>query len=98
MNILPLITDSNNVSGLIFNSVIEFTGGDWIFVGLLIIALFVVIVLFSKMRSGAVLASGVAIVFVLSILYPGFFFLFWLAVIIAVFMLANAIRKRITGN
>ena len=96
---LPLLTeDANTVAGLAYNFVIEFTGGDWIFLGIIILVLLAFLVAFARVRSGGVVAIATAFVFVLSILDSRFMFIFWIALIISIFILVNAIRKKIVGQ
>ena len=97
--LLPiLLEDANTISGFIYNFAIEFTGGDWIFIGVLIMGLLAFILAISGVRSGGVIAVFAAFAFVLSLFWVGFIFLFWLAFIVAVFILIMAFRKKATGQ
>lgn len=93
-----LIEDANTLAGFAYNVVVEFTGGDWIFVGIGVLVLLGLLMALAGVRSGGVVAISVSFIFALSLLYPGFIFIFWIGFIIAVFVLMNAIRKKLTGQ
>jgi hypothetical protein len=96
---LPLLMeDANSLGGLIYSGVIDFTGGDWILLGIGILVLLAFLVAFARVRSGGVVAIATAFIFVLSILDSRFMFIFWIALIISIFILVNAIRKKIVGQ
>lgn len=93
-----LLEDSNNLAGFAYNAAIDFTGGDWILVGIVVLIGLGLLLAMSGVRSGGVVAIGAAFIFLLSLFYPGFIFLFWIAFIIAIFVLVNAIRKKMQGQ
>jgi len=93
-----LVTDANTLAGLVYNYAIEVTGGDWLFVGIITLVLLALVLAMSGVRSGGVVAIGAAFIFMLSLFNPAFIFLFWIAFIIAVFVLVNAIRKKMQGQ
>ena len=93
-----LLTDANTPSAFIYNFVIEFTGGDWILLGIVVLMVLIFVLAMARVRSGGIVAVGAAFFFVLSLFNPIFMFLFWIALIIAIFVLVNAIRKKITGQ
>ena len=93
-----LVEDANSFAGLAYNFVIDFTGGDWIFVGILVLVLLGILLAFGKVRSGGVVAVGAGFIFLLGLLDSRFIFLFWIAFIVAVFVLVNAIRKKMQGQ
>jgi hypothetical protein len=98
MNLPILIQDANTLSGFMYNVVIDFTGGDWILVGIGLLILVGLLLALGGVRSGGAIAIVISIVFALSLLDSSFIFIFWIGFIIAVFVLMNAIRKKITGQ
>jgi len=48
------------------NTIVEFTGGDWILIGLVIFAMLALVMLFAKVRSGAAIVIGVGFSYLLS--------------------------------
>ena len=99
MNIpLLMIEDANTVSGFGWNTIVEFTGGDFIIIGLAIFAMLALVLLFAKVRSGAAIVIGVGFSYLLSVLTPEFAFVFWIAIIAGIFMMVQGFRKQSTGQ
>ena len=99
MNIpLILIEDSNNIAAFGWNTIVEFTGGDWIFIGLGIFILLALVLLLGKVRSGAAIVIGVSCSYLLTLFDPNFKFIFWIALIAGVFILVQGLRKQSTGQ
>lgn len=99
MNIpLLMIEDANNVAEFGGNILVEFTGGDWIILGLAIFALLAVIMLFTKVRSGAAIVIGVGFSYLLTVFVQEFAFIFWIAVIVGLFIMVQGFRKQSTGQ
>ncbi len=95
---LLMIQDSNTVAGFGWNTIVEFTGGDWILIGLVIFAMLALVMLFAKVRSGAAIVIGVGFSYLLSTFVPDFAFIFWIAIIAGMFMLVQGMRKQSTGQ
>jgi len=89
-----LIEDANTVSQFGWNVVTEFTGGDWILIGILIFLLVAITLLFGKVRSGAAMAIGLSFTYLITLFAPEFSFIFWIAVIASLFLLVMNFRRQ----
>ncbi|MEO5350113.1 MAG: hypothetical protein H7836_10760 [Magnetococcus sp. YQC-3] len=98
MNFVLLLTDGNTVSTFGWNVITEFTGGDWIFIGIIVMAILALVLLLGQVKSGGAVVIGAAFMFLLSLFNSVFIFAFWLALIIGLFLLVNGIRKQIMGT
>lgn len=93
-----MFEDANTISGFAYNVAVEFTGGDWVFVGLVVLILLIFVLALAKVRSGGIVAVGSVFFFILGIFNPIFMVMFWIALVISMFILVNGIRKKITGQ
>jgi len=99
MSIIPLlIQDANTVSGFGWNAIVEFTGGDFIFIGLGIFVLLGLLLLFAKVRSGGAIVIGVGFSYLLTVFTPEFAFVFWIALIAGIFVLVQGFRRQSQGQ
>ena len=91
---IMMIQDANTVAGLAGNTIIEFTGGDWLFLGLIVFFMIAIMLLFANVRSGATIVIGVAFSYLLTVFSPEFSFIFWLAVIVGIFIMVKGARQQ----
>lgn len=95
--VLLTIADTNSFTGFVFNTLVTSVGGDLLILGLVVFAGLAGLLLLSGARASTAIMIGVGFVFMFSLLVPAFAFLFWLAVIVALFVLINALRKQVTS-
>ena len=95
---IVLLTDASTVTDLFYNSFVEWTGGDYVIIGIGVLFMLAMALIMAKARSSTAVVVGMAMAFILSIFNPAFAFIFWLAVIGSVFVLVNGVRKWITGQ
>lgn len=97
MNIpMLLVEDSNTVSGLGWNYIVELTGGDFILIGILVFIALAIGMLFFKVKSGGAVIIGVAFSYLLSVFAPELAFVFWLAALAGFYILVQGFRKQST--
>ena len=95
-----VIADTNNVVGFAFNTLVDVSGGgNWIFVGILLFAVIGWWLMKSGARASTVVMVGVSLsMIMIYAVVPEFQFIFWIAIIAALFVLINGLRKWITGQ
>jgi len=94
-----MITDTNSIVGFAYDTMIGSVGGDWILLGILVFAVIGIALIMGRAKASTVLMVGVSMAFVFGLLIPSaFMFIFWIAIIGAVFVLINGLRKWITGQ
>jgi len=93
-----MLADSNSVVELIGSAVTGSVGGDTILLGILFIVLISFVLLTAKVKAGSVVAIGVCITFVFSLLNPAFSFVFYVVLVVTALILVNGIRKMVQGQ
>ena len=93
-----MIADTNSVIDFGYNTLVGTVGGDWILLGILIFAVIGIALVLGRAKASTVVMVGVSMAFIFGLLIPGaFMFIFWIAIIGAMFVLINGLRKWITG-
>ena len=95
-----VIADTNNVVGMAFNTLVDVSGGgNWIFVGIILFAVVGWWLMKTGARASTVVMVGVSLsMIMIYAVVPEFQFIFWIAIIAAMFVLINGLRKWITGQ
>jgi hypothetical protein len=95
-----VIADTNSVVGMAFNTLVDVSGGgNWIFIGILLFAVIGWWLMKSGARASTVVMVGVSLATIMIYaVVPEFQFIFWIAIIAAMFVLINGLRKWITGQ
>lgn len=97
MNIpILLVEDSNTVSGLGWNFIVEITGGDFILIGIFVFIALAIGMLFFKVKSGGAIIIGVGFSYLLSVFAPELAFIFWLAALAGMYVLVQGFRQKST--
>ena len=98
MNGILLLEDSNSVAGFVNSIIYSTIGGDWLLFGICVMVVVCIALIFAKAKTGLAVAAGMSFIFFISLLNPVFWFAWWLAILVAAFILINALRKQITGG
>jgi hypothetical protein len=94
-----MITDTNSIIGFFSNSMVGMFGdGAFILIGILFFLVIAYFAIVSKARTGTMVMIGASIAVMFSFIAPEFGFLFWIAILVAGFVLINGLRKWITGQ
>ena len=95
-----VFTDTNSAVGFAFNTLVDISGGgNWIFLGIILFGIIGYFLLRTGARASTVVMVGVGLasIFIYAAV-PEFQFLFWIAILGAMFVLINGLRKWITGQ
>jgi hypothetical protein len=94
-----MITDSNTTIGFMTNILAGMVGGtgSFLLLGILLFLVLAVGMIYMRVRAGTAIMIGACLSVMLAVVVPEFGFLFWLAILVAGFMLINAIRKMLVG-
>jgi hypothetical protein len=93
-----MITDTNSVIGFASNLLGGITGGDIILMGFLFFLIVTVGLIMAKVKASTAVMVGVSIAFMFAFYAGAFIVIFWIALIAALFVLINGLRKWITGQ
>ena len=95
-----MIGDSNSVVGFATNFIGGMvTGTDsFVFIGIILFLLVAVMMIFARVKVGTAVMVGASMAVMLSAVASEFGFIFWIAILVAGFVLVNGIRKWITGQ
>lgn len=93
-----MIVDTNNITGLIGNTLIGATGGDWLLLAILFILILGIALIYARARASLVLVVGLISVFIFGLLVPQLTFLFWLILLISGFILIMGLRRWLTSQ
>lgn len=94
-----MITDTNSIINAAFQTIVGASGGgDWIFLGLIMLILFGIVLIIGKAKAGMVIVTGVSLIFIFSMFYTGFIMLFWVAVIASVLLLILGMKNKTSGQ
>jgi hypothetical protein len=95
-----MITDTNNVLGFVSNSISSYLPGEGglLFIGIIFFICVMVALMYGKVKASTSVMVGASMAVMLSFVVTGFGFIFWIAILASLFVLINAIRKRITGQ
>jgi hypothetical protein len=93
-----MITDSNNLPGLIGNALVGSIGGDWLLLAILFILIIGIALIYARARASLVLTVGMISVFIFGLLVPELTFLFWLILLISGFVLIMGLRRWLTSQ
>lgn len=93
-----MIDDSNSVIGFAGNLLSGITSGDMILLGILFFAGIMLVLVLAKVKASTALMVGVSVMFMFAMVASEFMIFFWLALIIALFVLINGLRKWVTGQ
>lgn len=92
------ITDTNNVPDLLFQSFVGITGGDFLLLAILLIAIVAFGLIYARAKASTSIIVIVGLTFVMSFFVSELIFVWWLAIIGSIFVLINGLRKWITGQ
>ena len=95
-----MIADTGNIIEMIFNIGIGMVSGNWILLGILIFLCIAIVLVWGKAKASTVVMVGVSMAFIFALLAVSWAFMWivWIAIIGALFVLFNGIRKWITGQ
>lgn len=95
-----MLDDTNSIVSLFGNSLGGMIGGEGslILIGILFFLVVAVAMIYAKVRTGTAVMIGASMAVLLSFVTPEFGFLFWIAILVAGFVLINGLRKWITGQ
>lgn len=93
-----VVADTNSLVTFTSNYLTTITGGDMIILGILLLIGVIVFLVLSGAKSSTSLAIGLAMVFLIALAVASFMAIFWLIIIIALFILFNGLRKKLTGQ
>lgn len=94
MDLLLLVSDPSGLNAM-WNSLFGASfQGNYILLGLLLLIVFVYFAVVTRMRSGAVVVTGLGLVYFLSIFNSAFQFLFYLAIIVSVIVFVMGIKTK----
>ena len=93
-----MIGDSNSVIGFTTNLLGGITSGDFLLLGILLIGGVMVLLMLVNAKASTAMMVGVALAFMIAFVAGAFMVLFWIALIIALFILMNGLRKWVTGQ
>ena len=95
-----MITDTNSVVGFVGNGISSYLPGEGglLFVGIIFFICVMGALLMGRVKASTAVMVGASMAVMLSFMTTGFGFLFWIAILGALFVLINGLRKRITGQ
>jgi len=94
-----MIADTNSVIDLAYNSLNGIVSGNWVFLGIIMFIIIGYALVLGKAKASTVVMVGVSMSFIfIMAAVPEFQFLFWIAIVGAMFVLTNGLRKWITGQ
>jgi len=95
-----MITDTNSVIGFITSGISSYLPGEGglLFIGIIFFICVMGALLIGKVKASTAVMVGASMAVMLSFITAGFGFIFWIAILASLFILINAIRKRITGQ
>jgi len=93
-----MITDTNNIMDFFTQSMLGAVSGDWMLLAVLFIAALAMTLVFAKAKASTSVAVIAAVGIMFSFVVDGLMFIWWLAIIGAIFVLINGLRKWITSQ
>jgi hypothetical protein len=93
-----VVADTNSLVTFTSNFFTTLTGGDLIILGILLMIAVIVFLVMSGTKSSTSLSIGLAMIFLIAIFASSFMALFWIIIIVAMFILINGLRKKLTGQ
>ena len=93
-----MIADASTVQDLLANIFICITGGDFLLLGILFIAIIGIVLIYARARASLVLVVGAVLIFIFGILVPSIAFIFWIILIASAFILIMGLRRWLTSQ
>ena len=93
-----LFTDTNSIIEVVTYNLVNSVSGDWTLLAIFFMATLGMALVFSKAKASTSIATMAGVTIMFSFIVPGLMFLWWLAIIAAIFVLINGLRKWITSQ
>ncbi len=96
-----MIADSNSLLGFLTNGLIGMVGGNTLFLGIVVFLIVTILLILARAKASTSIMIGMSLAFVFSAVTDtagSFMWLFWLAIIVALFLFVTGIFNKLKGQ